>query len=146
MSQKLARWLDDLIRIPGTRQGIGLDALVGLLPGIGDLAGSTFSGLIMYDAVQARVPVPVLARMSWNLLIDVFLGLVPGIGDLLDVAHRANRKNIQLLEHAVEKHPDPGPPSVGYLIAALVLTVTPLLIAVAVGLATLVLVVRWLSG
>src|SRR5204863_4143223 len=116
-SRRLAVLMDDLLRIPGTQQGLGLDALIGLIPGVGDLVGSGLSGAIMYDAVRARVPVPVLARMAWNILLDALLGLVPFAGDLVDVAHRANRRNYRLLEKAVAANPDPDPPTVGYIVA-----------------------------
>ncbi len=100
-SRQLARLMDDLVTVPGTQVGVGLDALIGLVPGIGDVVGSTLSGAIVYDAVRCRVPVPTLGRMGWNLLLDAGLGLVPFAGDLVDVAHRANRKNFRLLEKAV---------------------------------------------
>ena len=144
LSRKLAVLMDDLVRIPGTRRGVGIDALIGLIPGIGDLVGSGMSGAIMFEAVRARVPIPVLALMAWNLLLDAALGLVPFVGDLADVAHRANRRNYHLLERAVVANPNPGPPSIGYLLAALALTVLPLLISVALGIFVLVLLVRWL--
>ncbi len=145
-SRRLAVLTDDLVRIPGTRRGVGLDAVIGLVPGVGDLAGSGISGVIMMDAVRSRVPVPVLALMAWNLLVDAALGLVPFVGDLADVAHRANRRNYLLLEAAVVANPDPDPPTVGYLLAALTLTVLPLLLTVALGVVTLVFLVRWLAG
>jgi Domain of unknown function (DUF4112) len=145
LSRKLAVLMDDLVRIPGTRRGVGLDALIGLVPGIGDLVGSGLSAAIMLEAVRNRVPIPVLARMAWNLLLDAALGLVPFVGDLVDVAHRANRRNYRLLERAVAANPDPGPPSAGYLLAALALTVLPLLLSVALGIFVLVLLVRWLA-
>lgn len=143
-SRRIAVLLDDLVRIPGTRQGVGADAVIGLIPGLGDLLGSGLSSVIMYDAYRARVPVPVLARMAWNLLLDTMLGLVPFAGDLADVAHRANRKNYLLLEAAVEANPDPKPPTPGYLLAALLLTVTPVLISVVVGVLVLWLVLGWI--
>jgi hypothetical protein len=138
--------MDDLVRIPGTRQGVGLDALIGLVPGFGDLAGSGISGFIMAAAVRARVPVPVLARMAWNLLVDALLGLVPVVGDVLDVAHRANRRNYRLLEAAVAANPDPGPPTVGYLVAAVALTVVPFLVTIALGVVVLFLLLGWITG
>lgn len=146
VSRRLAILLDDLVRIPGTKQGVGLDALLGLVPGFGDLVGSGISGAIMFDAVRARVPVPVLARMAWNLLLDAALGLVPFVGDVVDVAHRANVRNYRLLEKAVAANPDPGPPTVGYVLAALALTVLPLLVTVALGVLSLVLLFRWATG
>lgn len=101
MSRTLARFTDDLIRVPGTNFGIGADAVVGLIPGVGDLIGTGLSSAIMVDAVRQRVPLPVLARMGANLLIDTGLGFVPVAGDALDVVHRANRKNYRLLEQCV---------------------------------------------
>ena len=145
-SHRLAILLDDLVRIPGTKQGVGLDALLGLVPGFGDLIGSGISGAIMFDAVRARVPVPVLAQMAWNLLLDAALGLVPLVGDVVDVAHRANVRNYRLLEKAVAANPNPSPPTVGYAVAALALTVLPLLVTVALGVLTLVLLFRWVTG
>ncbi len=146
VSRRLAILLDDLVRIPGTKQGVGLDALLGLVPGFGDLVGSGISGAIMFDAVRARVPVRVLARMAWNLLLDAALGLVPFVGDVVDVAHRANVRNYRLLEKAVAANPDPGPPTVGYVLAALALSVLPLLVTVALGVLSLVLLFRWATG
>jgi hypothetical protein len=144
MSRGLARLMDDLITLPGTRIGLGLDAIIGLVPGVGDLVGSTLSGAIVFDAIRHRVPVPVLARMGLNLLTDAVLGMVPAIGDLLDVAHRANRKNLRLLERALAADPDPRPPTVGYLLAAGALVVLPLLVGVALGVLALWLLLRWL--
>lgn len=144
LTRRLARLMDDLVTVPGTRVGLGLDALIGLLPGVGDLIGSTLSGAIVFDAVRHRVPVPVLARMGLNLLVDAVLGLVPAVGDLLDVAHRANRKNLRLLEVAVALDPDPRPPTVGYLLAALALVLMPLIVGVVLSIVASWLLVRWL--
>lgn len=146
LSRQLARLMDDLVTVPGTRVALGLDALIGLVPGIGDLVGSTLSGAIVYDAVRCRVPVPTLARMGANLLLDAVLGLVPFAGDLLDVAHRANRKNLRLLERAVAANPDPGPPTVGYVLAAVALVVLPLVLALVLGLVALWFLLRWVLG
>lgn len=145
-SRRLARLMDDLVTLPGTRVGLGLDALIGLVPGAGDLFASTVSGVIVYDAVRHRVPIPVLALMGWNLLVDAVLGLVPGVGDLVDVAHRANRSNYRLLEKAVAANPDPGRPTVGYLLVAVALVVLPLVLGVVLSLLALVLLLRWLLG
>ncbi|MEZ5095954.1 MAG: DUF4112 domain-containing protein [Nocardioides sp.] len=145
LSRKVARLLDDLVKVPGTDIGVGADALIGLVPGVGDLIGSTLSGVIVYDAVRCRVPVPTLARMGWNLLLDAGLGLVPVGGDLLDVAHRANRKNLRLLEAALEANPHPDPPTVGYLVMAVLLTVLPLLAGIALAVLAIVLLVRWVG-
>jgi hypothetical protein len=136
--------MDDLVTVPGTRIGLGLDALIGLIPGVGDLLGSTLSGVIVFDAVRSRVPVPTLARMGLNLIVDAVLGLIPGVGDLLDVAHRANRKNLRLMERALAADPDPRPPTVGYALAAVALVVMPLIASVALSLVAIWLLLRWL--
>lgn len=94
----LARVLDEAIRIPGTNIRIGLDALLGLLPGGGDVAGGLFSGLIILQAARSGAPAPVLGRMLANVAIDVVLGTIPIIGDVFDVAWRANTRNVRLLE------------------------------------------------
>lgn len=145
LSRKLAHLMDDAVTVPGTKIGIGLDAVIGLLPGIGDALGSTLSGVIVYDAVRARVPMLVLARMAWNLLLDAALGIVPFAGDLLDVAHRANRKNYRLLEHELEGHPVREAPTVGYVVGAVALMVLPLLAGLAATVLGLWLIWRWVS-
>lgn len=107
-SRALARLTDDLVKLPGTQFGVGLDGLIGLVPGIGDLVGTGLSSAIMMDAVRQRVPLHILARMGFNMLLDTGLGFLPVVGDAADVAHRANRKNYRLLEKAVAegKHVD----------------------------------------
>jgi len=126
-SRQLARIMDDAVTVPGTRIGLGLDAVIGLVPGIGDALGSTLSGIIVRDAIRCRVPMVVLARMGLNLLIDALLGLVPGVGDLIDVAHRANRKNLRLLLREVEREPLREPPTTAYVLGAAALMAVPVL-------------------
>ncbi|MDT0184357.1 DUF4112 domain-containing protein [Microbacterium sp. ARD31] len=145
LSRQLARVMDDAVTVPGTRFGVGLDAVLGLLPGIGDAVGSALSTVIVRDAILARVPMTVLARMALNLVVDALLGLVPGVGDLLDVAHRANRKNLHLLLREVEKQPLREPPTAAYVAGAVALTVVPVLAGVAVAILSIWLLVRWIS-
>jgi hypothetical protein len=90
--------LDEAIRIPGTNIRVGLDALLGLLPGGGDVAAGVFSGIIILQAARAGVPTPVLGRMLGNVLLDVVVGSIPLLGDVFDVAWRANSRNVRLLE------------------------------------------------
>ena len=145
LSRQLAKVMDDAVTVPGTRVGVGLDAVLGLLPGIGDAVGSALSTVIVRDAILARVPMAVLARMALNLVVDALLGLVPGVGDLLDVAHRANRKNLHLLLREVEREPLREPPSAAYVAGALALTVVPILAGLAVAVLSIWLLVRWIS-
>jgi hypothetical protein len=98
---RLARFawlLDSAFRIPGTRVRIGLEPLLGFVPGIGDALGKTLSAWIVYEAWRLGVPTRLLLRMLGNILIDTLIGIVPLVGDIGDVFWRANRMNIALLD------------------------------------------------
>jgi hypothetical protein len=94
----LTRLMDEAVQIPGTRFRFGLDALLGLLPGIGDLAGAAASGYALLVGVRMGVPASILLNMLLNIGIDAAIGVVPVLGDLFDVGWKANRRNLQLLE------------------------------------------------
>src|SRR6476469_9197511 len=94
----LARLLDDLIRIPGTNIGIGLDPIIGLIPGVGDMIGGLMSSYILMVAAQEGAPASVLARMLGNIALDSLVGVVPVVGDLFDVGMKSNRRNVDLLD------------------------------------------------
>jgi hypothetical protein len=94
---RLAYWLDDRFRIPGTRRRIGLDGLLGLVPGVGDAATTLIATCILLEAARLGVPKTVLARMLANVGVDFVVGLVPLAGDLADLAWKANRRNAHLL-------------------------------------------------
>ena len=98
----LADLLDNAIRIPGTQIRIGLDPLIGLVPGIGDLAGAALSIYIILEGARAGVPRTVLVRMLGNIGIDSLVGAVPALGDLFDFGWKANAKNAQLLRAHLE--------------------------------------------
>jgi hypothetical protein len=95
--EQLARLLDNSFRIPGTSFGMGLDSLIGLIPGIGDSAGGILSTYIIWQAARMGVPRVVLMRMGVNAIFDAILGAIPFFGDIFDIAFKANRKNVQLL-------------------------------------------------
>ena len=106
----LRRWavlLDSAFVIPGIPVRFGLDALLGLVPGIGDLATPAFTILMLGTGLRMRVPLIVLARMALNAGIDALVGLVPIAGDLADVGWKANLRNVELLE----RHAVPGTPA-----------------------------------
>ncbi len=94
---ELAYWLDERFRLPGLNVRVGIDGLLGLIPGIGDLAGGAISAYILYEAWRLDVPNRVLARMLANLGVDVVVGSVPLFGDLFDIGWKANRRNVNLL-------------------------------------------------
>src|SRR5439155_22097650 len=93
----LAWLLDSSIPIPGTRLTIGLDALIGLFPFIGDLAGVLASSYILAEANRMGVGRAILARMAFNVALEGVIGIVPIFGDIFDAAWKANVKNVQLL-------------------------------------------------
>jgi hypothetical protein len=98
---RLARLLDAAVRVPGTNFRVGLDAIIGLVPGIGDLAGTALSGYIVLAGVRAGAPAAVLVRMLLNVAIDTVVGAVPLVGDLFDAGWKANSRNVALLERHV---------------------------------------------
>ena len=100
----LATVMDSAIRIPGTTVTIGVDALLGLLPGIGDAISASISSYLIWEAKRLGVSKFVLARMAGNVAIDTVIGAVPFAGDIFDVAYKANKKNVALLKKHVEKH------------------------------------------
>jgi hypothetical protein len=93
----LSRLLDEQFRIPGTTYRLGLDGLLGLIPGVGDAAGALLSAYILYEAMRLGTPRTLLLRMVANIGIDTVVGAVPVVGDIFDVAWKANKKNSALL-------------------------------------------------
>lgn len=94
---RMANLLDARFRIPGTRWRIGLDGLLGLIPGVGDIATTALSLGIVGAAARYDLPRSRLLRMGWNVAVDLVIGTIPVIGDLFDIGWKANRKNIDLL-------------------------------------------------
>ena len=96
--EQLSRAMDGLFRIPGTGWRVGLDALVGLIPGVGDFATTAVSIYILAAGVRYRVPKVTLLRMASNVAVDYLLGAVPVVGDLFDAAWKSNQMNVELLK------------------------------------------------
>lgn len=101
--RSLSRLLDSAFVIPGTRYRFGLDALIGLVPGLGDAISAVFSGYIILQASRLGAPKSVVTRMIANVAIDTVVGWVPVLGDLFDVAWKSNVKNMALLENHVRQ-------------------------------------------
>lgn len=97
-ARALARFLDAAFRIPGTDVRIGLDPILSLLPGLGDVAASALGSYLMVLAWRLGAPSSVIARMALNLIADALIGAVPVVGDVGDVFFRANLRNARLLE------------------------------------------------
>lgn len=96
---QLSTLMDGLFRIPGTGWRVGLDAIVGLIPGIGDLATTAVSFYILAAGVRYRVPKVTLLRMAANIGVDYLLGAIPVVGDLFDAAWKSNQMNVELLRN-----------------------------------------------
>lgn len=94
---RLAWLLDDWIRLPGGYR-IGLDGLLGLIPGVGDLLGGLLASLILLRAARLRVPGVIMLTLGLNIVVDCALGSIPLLGDLFDFVWKANRRNVQLLD------------------------------------------------
>lgn len=96
--RKFSRLLDNAIPIPGTKHRIGLDPILGLLPGAGDFVGTALSAYIVIEAARLGLPKVTLGRMVFNILLEGLVGVVPVLGDLFDFAWKANIQNVALLE------------------------------------------------
>jgi hypothetical protein len=96
--RKLAYAFDELFRVPGTQFRFGLDSIIGLVPGLGDIAVSALGGYALLLAFKMRAPVTVLTRMLGNIAVDTLFGAVPLLGDLFDATWKANSKNRRVLE------------------------------------------------
>jgi hypothetical protein len=102
--ERLAHWLDSVIGIPGTGVRFGLDALLGLLPGVGDTASALASMYILQAATKFGVPRITIARMTLNIIVDLLVGAFPIVGDLFDVYWKANRRNVELLRRHLQSN------------------------------------------
>ena len=104
--RKVARLLDSAFVVPGTSYRIGLDPVLGLIPGLGDLVSPLFTIGVLWQAHDLGLPRVVQMRMVFNVAIDGLLGVVPLAGDLFDFAWKANDKNMAMLDaHAYEERP-----------------------------------------
>jgi hypothetical protein len=138
----LAWLLDSSIPVPGTRFTVGVEALIGLFPFVGDLIGVALSSFILKEAARLGAPKSVLLRMSFNVALEGVVGIVPFAGDLFDAAFKANQRNVKLLEAWLD---DPrrtvrSSRVLGGVLVAGVIAFLVLLVALGVLLA------RWIAG
>lgn len=96
----LVRLLDDAVPIPGTKIRFGLDPIIGLLPGIGELIDFVLSAGIVLSLLRRGGSGILVVKMVWNIILDTLIGFIPFLGDLFDFGYKANRRNQNLaLEH-----------------------------------------------
>lgn len=141
--RQFSHFLDTAIRVPGTNIRMGLDGILGLVPGVGDVTTGLASVFVILTAARMGVPAPVLARMIANVAIDSAIGVIPVLGDIFDVAWKANSRNVALTErymtapeHERRKTERVSRFQLAGLIALLILVVV-------LGIIAAVAVVRW---
>ncbi|MFN3232789.1 MAG: DUF4112 domain-containing protein [Alphaproteobacteria bacterium] len=100
---RLAGLLDDRFRIPGTSIRMGLDGLIGLIPGIGDTVALAPTAYVVLRAMELGAPKRLVARMAGNAFIDWLIGLIPLLGDVFDIGFKANRRNVELLRRHLKE-------------------------------------------
>ncbi len=141
-ARTLARLLDSAVRVPGTGIRFGADAVIGLIPGLGDIGGAALAGYLVILAQRLGVPRAVVLRMLANVAVDTLGGTVPLIGDLFDVAFKSNLRNVALLERALER-PVATTRTSRLMVAG---TILGLALLVAGGLVITVLAIRAIAG
>jgi hypothetical protein len=143
----LSYLLDNAIPIPGTRYRVGLDPILGLLPGAGDFLGTALSAYIVLEAARIGLPRASLIQMVTNIIFETVLGSVPVLGDVVDATWKANTKNLALVEEHLDVPQSNVPQSrqrTDWLFLALLLVA--LLFVVVVMAAISVMLLRWLLG
>ena len=100
-ARALTRLLDSAARVPGTNFRFGLDPVLGLIPGLGDVAGAALSGYVVILASRLGAPKSVIVRMLGNVALDTVAGTMPVVGDLFDAGWKSNTRNLALLERHV---------------------------------------------
>ena len=103
--RRITWWMDEGLRIPGTSIRIGLDPIIGLIPGAGDAVGAILAGTIVVEAARTGISRFTLLRMAGNIALDSAIGAVPVVGDLFDAGWKANKKNLALLQRHLDSPP-----------------------------------------
>ncbi len=101
--RKIAHLFDDAVQVPGTKITLGWDAVLGLVPFIGDATTTAVSAYFIWEAHRLGASRWTMIKMAGNVLTDFLVGLVPLVGDLADIGFRANRRNMKLLEKELDK-------------------------------------------
>jgi len=141
-ARALSRVLDDLIPIPGTSWRVGLDPLLGLVPGMGDWVSWTVSLHLLWGAARLGAGPTLLMRMLGNLALDAATGAVPLLGDLFDMGWKANARNLALLETFIASPQETRAQS--RVVVGGILVASVGLVAASIGVALWVL--RWTVG
>ena len=142
--RRFAYFMDEAVAIKGTPIKVGFDAVLGLIPGVGDVIGGVLSSWIVIGALRHRVPGRIIMRMLLNIGIDLVFGAVPVAGDVFDFLYEENVKNLRLLEkHRDRRRPPRSYASIAFVAVLIVLLIVAMAVAVMAGLIALVL---WIVG
>jgi hypothetical protein len=134
----LAELLDQRFRIPGTSIRIGLDPIIGLIPGIGDTLANLAGSAILFIGAKFNLPKVVLLRMALNIALNTLVGAIPLVGDLFSIWFRSNVRNVQLLERYASQHRQSAATADWLFVVAVIGGLLLLLIAVLMGLGWLI--------
>ena len=121
--RKVAQLLDSAFLVPGTSYRIGLDPILGLVPGLGDLVSPLFTIGILWQARELALPRVIQLRMIFNVAIDSLVGVVPVVGDLFDFAWKSNKMNMALLETYAQEERTPSAGDWAFVIMMVALVV-----------------------
>ena len=143
--RRLARLFDSALRVPGTNIRFGLDAVVGLVPGLGDAAGAALAAYLVVLAARLGAPPAILLRMLLNVSVDAVVGAVPLLGDLFDIGWKANTRNVELLDRYLDA-PDEVHAASRALVVGVVVGVVVLSAAgVALGIVAIKFLFAWIG-
>ena len=130
--KRLSHNLDEAITIPGTERKIGIDPIIGLIPGGGDLIGGVISIYIMYAGIKMGMPKATIIRMFGNVALEFVIGCIPIIGDLFDATWKSNQRNVKLIEDSVTSE---GKNAIfGYVLIGVLITILASVILLAIML------------
>jgi len=142
--RRFAVLMDEAVAIPGTRKRVGLDAAIGLIPGVGDIVGGIMSALIVVAALRHRVPTRKIGRMIVNILIDVGIGELPFLGDVFDFLFEENMMNMRILMTYRDRRRPPR--SSREIMGVATLLVSLIMLISLLGTAAGVALILWLAG
>ena len=103
--EMMAKLLDNAFVIPGTNQRVGIDAIIGLVPGLGDIATTLLSSYVIWEARNLGVSRVAIGRMLTNLAIHASIGAIPILGDVFDAFFRVNQRNMRIVRAQLDKLP-----------------------------------------
>lgn len=106
--RRIAHWLDDRFRVPGTNVRFGLDSIIGLLPGVGDSVSALWGAYFIGRAHKLGMPMSLKSKMAMNVFIDFLVGAIPIVGDLFDVGFKSHVRNVALLDEFIAGEAEPG--------------------------------------